>query len=131
MTPLIKLNCFGEAIRDLLVRKLTSLRSLKQTNLVKLIYYSFAVITIFIKSYFRSPDSKYVVFGGEDDLVNVYSLEEKRVVVRGQGHKSWVSVVAFDHLNISYGELPDGLDFSGQNQILQYIGYSFKNEYLL
>jgi WD40 repeat protein len=62
----------------------------------------------------RSPDSKYVVFGGEDDLVNVYSLDEKRVVVRGQGHKSWVSVVQFDNFNISYGELPDGLDFSGK-----------------
>jgi WD40 repeat protein len=63
-----------------------------------------------------SPDSKFIVFGGEDDLVNVYSLEEKRVLVRGQGHKSWVSVVAFDHFNISYGELPDGLDFSGMNR---------------
>ena len=82
---------------------------------------------MFVKTNFRSPDSKYVVFGGEDDLVNVYSLEEKRVVVRGQGHKSWVSVVAFDHFNISYGELPDGLDFSGNN-----FGCSFKfGSYLL
>ena len=63
-----------------------------------------------------SPDGKYIVCGGEDDLVTVYSLEEKRVVVRGQGHKSWVSVVAFDPYNISYGELPDGLDFSGSDE---------------
>jgi len=55
-----------------------------------------------------------LVFGGEDDLVSVYSFEEKRVVVRGQGHKSWVSVVSFDQYNIAYGELPDGLDFSGE-----------------
>ena len=63
-----------------------------------------------------SPDGKYVVCGGEDDLVTVYSMEEKRIVVRGQGHKSWVSVVAFDPFNISYGELPDGLDFSGSDE---------------
>lgn len=75
------------------------------------------------KSYFGgllcvcwSPDVKYVVSGGEDDLVTVYSVEEKRVVARGQGHKSWVSVVAFDPFNISYGELPDGLDFSGSDE---------------
>lgn len=43
-----------------------------------------------------SPDGKYVVVGGEDDLVTVWSFHEKRVVARGQGHHSWVSVVAFD-----------------------------------
>lgn len=63
-----------------------------------------------------SPDGKFVVCGGEDDLVTVYSMEEKRVMVRGQGHKSWVSVVAFDSYNMSYGELPDGLDFSGSDE---------------
>lgn len=54
--------------------------------------------------------------GGEDDLVTVYSMAEKRVVLRGQGHKSWVSVVAFDEYNLSYGDLPDGLDFSGSDE---------------
>ena len=54
--------------------------------------------------------------GGEDDLVTVYSMAEKRVVLRGQGHKSWVSVVAFDDYNLSYGDLPDGLDFSGSDE---------------
>lgn len=53
--------------------------------------------------------------GGEDDLVTVYSMAEKRVVLRGQGHKSWVAVVAFDEYNLSYGDLPDGLDFSGSD----------------
>lgn len=43
-----------------------------------------------------SPDGKFIVVGGEDDLVTVWSFSEKRVVARGQGHKSWVSVVAFD-----------------------------------
>jgi hypothetical protein len=36
------------------------------------------------------------VIGGEDDLVTVWSFFEKRVVCRGQGHRSWVNVVAFD-----------------------------------
>lgn len=56
-----------------------------------------------VRSYFGgllcvcwSPDSKFVVVGGEDDLVTVWSLPQKRVIARGQGHKSWVSVVAFD-----------------------------------
>lgn len=34
--------------------------------------------------------------GGEDDLITVYSISEQRVIARGQGHHSWVSVVAFD-----------------------------------
>lgn len=56
-----------------------------------------------MKSYFGgllcvcwSPDGKYIVTGGEDDLVTVWSFQEKRVICRGQGHKSWVSAVAFD-----------------------------------
>ncbi len=63
-----------------------------------------------------SPDGKYVVFGGEDDLVTVYSPLDKRVVARGQGHKSWVTRVAFDRFNMSYGDVPDGLDFSGSDE---------------
>ncbi|CAB4068840.1 Dystrophia myotonica WD repeat-containing protein,Catabolite repression protein creC,Probable catabolite repression protein creC [Lepeophtheirus salmonis] len=62
-----------------------------------------------------SPDGKYIVCGGEDDLVTVYSFLEKRVVVRGQGHKSWVSVVAFDPY-MSFGEVPDGFDLSASEE---------------
>uniref|UniRef100_A0A2C9JFM8 Uncharacterized protein n=1 Tax=Biomphalaria glabrata TaxID=6526 RepID=A0A2C9JFM8_BIOGL len=43
-----------------------------------------------------SPDGKYIVTGGEDDLVTVWSFHEKRVVCRGHGHRSWVNMVAFD-----------------------------------
>lgn len=57
-----------------------------------------------------SPDGKYIVVGGEDDLVTVWSLNERRVVARGQGHRSWVSVVAFDPFT-SYSNW-DGPDFS-------------------
>ena len=70
-----------------------------------------------MKSYFGgllcvswSPDGKYIVTGGEDDLVTVWSFHERRVVCRGQGHKSWVNVVAFDPFTTSYGD-GDDLDF--------------------
>ncbi|OTF74786.1 hypothetical protein BLA29_009532, partial [Euroglyphus maynei] len=43
-----------------------------------------------------SPDSKFIVTGGEDDLITVWSLQDKRVIARGQGHKSWVNSVRFD-----------------------------------
>ena len=43
-----------------------------------------------------SPDGKYVVTGGEDDLVTVWSFDYKRVMARGEGHKSYVTTVAFD-----------------------------------
>lgn len=49
-----------------------------------------------------SPDGKYVVTGGEDDLITVWSFVERRVVARGTGHKSWVSVVAFDSFYTGY-----------------------------
>lgn len=49
-----------------------------------------------------SPDGKYVVTGGEDDLITVWSFVERRVVARGIGHKSWVSVVAFDSFYTGY-----------------------------
>lgn len=55
------------------------------------------------KSYFGallccswSSDSKYVLTGGEDDLVQVWSMEDRSVVAWGEGHNSWVSGVAFD-----------------------------------
>lgn len=43
-----------------------------------------------------SPDGKYTVTGGEDDLITVWSFEHKKVIARGEGHKSYVSSVAFD-----------------------------------
>ena len=43
-----------------------------------------------------SPDGKYAVTGGEDDLVTVWSFEQRRVVARGEGHKSYINAVAFD-----------------------------------
>ncbi|KAG2442792.1 hypothetical protein HXX76_002871 [Chlamydomonas incerta] len=43
-----------------------------------------------------SPDGKYVAAGGEDDLVSVYGLAERYPVLHGEGHRSWVSRVAWD-----------------------------------
>ena len=62
-----------------------------------------------------SPDGKYIVSGGEDDLVTVWSFYDKRVVCRGKGHKSWVNMVAFDTYTTSLSDI-DGLDFSGSDE---------------
>ena len=43
-----------------------------------------------------SPDGKYVVTGGQDDLVSIWSLNERQIVARCPGHDSWVTAVAFD-----------------------------------
>lgn len=43
-----------------------------------------------------SPDGKYILTGGQDDLVSIWSLHERRIVARCPGHHSWVSCVAFD-----------------------------------
>lgn len=43
-----------------------------------------------------SMDRKYILTGGEDDLVQVWSMEDRKVVAWGEGHNSWVSGVAFD-----------------------------------
>ncbi|KAF5940703.1 hypothetical protein HYC85_021870 [Camellia sinensis] len=53
-------------------------------------------------------DGKYILTGGEDDLVQVWSMEDRKVVAWGEGHNSWVSGVAFD----SYWSSPssDGLE---------------------
>lgn len=43
-----------------------------------------------------SGDGRLVAAGGEDDLVTVYSNEQKRVIARAQGHRSWVACISFD-----------------------------------
>ncbi|XP_043373769.1 WD repeat-containing protein 20 isoform X3 [Dermochelys coriacea] len=78
-----------------------------------------------MKSYFGgllcvcwSPDGKYIVIGGEDDLVTVWSFVDCRVIARGHGHKSWVSVVAFDPYTTSVEE-SDPMEFSGSDEDFQ------------
>ncbi|XP_042385242.1 probable catabolite repression protein creC isoform X1 [Zingiber officinale] len=50
-----------------------------------------------------SSDGKYILTGGEDDLVQIWSTEEQKIVAWGEGHNSWISGVAFD----SYLQAPN------------------------
>ncbi|CAG8475617.1 4438_t:CDS:2 [Dentiscutata heterogama] len=43
-----------------------------------------------------SPDGKYILTGGQDDLVTIWAFREQRIVARCQGHQSWVTGVSFD-----------------------------------
>ncbi|ORX57455.1 WD40 repeat-like protein [Hesseltinella vesiculosa] len=43
-----------------------------------------------------SPDGRYILTGGQDDLVTIWAFREQRIVARCQGHSSWVTNVAFD-----------------------------------
>lgn len=43
-----------------------------------------------------SPDGRFILTGGQDDLLTIFSPWEQRVVARCQGHSSFVSSVAFD-----------------------------------
>ena len=81
----------------------TNLAIVSQDGFLRVFHYDTMELVGIARSYFGgflcvcwSPDGKYIVVGGEDDLVTVYSLNERRVVARGHGHRSWVSVVAFD-----------------------------------
>uniref|UniRef100_A0A3Q3GTD1 WD repeat-containing protein 20 n=1 Tax=Kryptolebias marmoratus TaxID=37003 RepID=A0A3Q3GTD1_KRYMA len=76
-----------------------------------------------MKSYFGgllcvcwSPDGRYIVAGGEDDLVTVWSFLDCKVIARGHGHKSWVSVVAFDHCTTSVEDGDPPAEFSGSDE---------------
>lgn len=43
-----------------------------------------------------SPDGKYVLTGGQDDLVSIWTVAERQIIARCPGHHSWVTAVAFD-----------------------------------
>ncbi|EDV90628.1 WD repeat-containing protein 20 [Drosophila grimshawi] len=105
----------------------TNLALVSQDGFLRVFHYDTMELLGIARSYFGgflcvcwSPDGKYIVVGGEDDLVTVWSLHERRVVARGQGHRSWVSVVAFDPYTTSYTNW-DGGDFSDdENQLNEY-----------
>ncbi|KAF1482876.1 Dystrophia myotonica WD repeat-containing protein, partial [Eudyptula minor novaehollandiae] len=80
-----------------------SLACVSQDGCLRVFHFDSMLLQGMMKSYFGgllcvcwSPDGRYVVTGGEDDLVTVWSFAEGRVVARGHGHKSWVNAVAFD-----------------------------------
>ncbi|XP_037948533.1 WD repeat-containing protein 20 isoform X1 [Teleopsis dalmanni] len=96
----------------------SNLAIVSQDGFLRVFHYDTMELLGIARSYFGgflcvcwSPDGRYIVVGGEDDLVTVWSLHERRVVARGQGHRSWVSVVAFDPYTTSYTNW-DGGDFS-------------------
>ncbi|KAJ8753451.1 hypothetical protein K2173_019850 [Erythroxylum novogranatense] len=62
-----------------------------------------------------SMDGKYILAGGEDDLVQVWSMEDRKVVAWGEGHNSWVSGVAFD----SYWSSPNS-DGTGESVMYRF-----------
>lgn len=89
----------------------TNLAAVSQDGFLRVFHYDTMEAIGRARSYFGgflcvcwSPDGKYVVVGGEDDLITVWSFAERRVVARGQGHRSWVSVVAFDPYALAPGE---------------------------
>jgi len=43
-----------------------------------------------------SPDGKYVLTGGQDDLISIWCPSEGTIIARCQGHLSWVTAVEFD-----------------------------------
>lgn len=43
-----------------------------------------------------SPDGRYILTGGQDDLVSIWSFADAALVARCQGHSSWVTDVKFD-----------------------------------
>ncbi|KAK9450479.1 WD40-repeat-containing domain protein [Limtongia smithiae] len=43
-----------------------------------------------------SPDGRYILTGGQDDLVSIWSFTARALVARCQGHQSFVRNVAFD-----------------------------------
>lgn len=68
-------------------------------------------LLVLFKSYFGgftcfawSPDSKYIVTGGEDDLLSVWSIENKQLAARGEGHSSFIGKIAFDAHRCSSGK---------------------------
>jgi hypothetical protein len=48
------------------------------------------VLTSLIMLSYYSADGKYLLSGGEDDLVQVWSMDDRKIVAWGEGHNSWV-----------------------------------------
>lgn len=81
----------------------THLAVVSEDGLLKIIDYLKEQVIDVHRSYYGallcvtwSPDSRYIVTGGQDDLVSIWSLSDRSLVARCQGHHSWVSDVKFD-----------------------------------
>jgi len=72
---------------------------------LKIIDYSSNQLCDIYHSYFGgllcvdwSPDGKFIVTGGQDDLVSVWAFRGN-IVARCQGHSSWINSIMFDKTN--------------------------------
>ena len=61
----------------------------RMTDIYSSYYGGFTCVTF-------SPDGKYILTGGQDDLISIWSLAERQIIARCPGHDSWVTAVAFD-----------------------------------
>ena len=43
-----------------------------------------------------TPDGHYILTGGKDDLITIFSATERRIIARCEGHQSWVTAIEFD-----------------------------------
>lgn len=43
-----------------------------------------------------SPDGRLLLSGGQDDLLTLWAPHESRIIARAQGHRSFVTALAFD-----------------------------------
>jgi WD40 repeat protein len=100
----------GGKLRDLRFVPKTASAELQSTFAIctadgRLLVYDLAreVALVEFRSYFGgflclawSFDGRYIVSGGEDDCVCLWSYAEHELAARGEEHRSWVSSVAFD-----------------------------------
>ncbi|KAI9293316.1 WD40 repeat-like protein [Neoconidiobolus thromboides FSU 785] len=70
---------------------------------LRIIDYHEEILTDIFTSYFGgmtcvcwSPDRKYILTGGQDDLITIWSYPDQKIIARCQGHNAWVTGVAFD-----------------------------------
>ena len=85
---------------------------------------SFRLVVVF-RSYFGaflsldwSPNGRYLLTGGEDDLVTLWDLKTRSLVARCPGHKSWVTSVSFDRWLCRGDRLRFGSVCQGQRFLL-------------
>ncbi|KAI8867143.1 WD40 repeat-like protein [Ramicandelaber brevisporus] len=75
-------------------------------GILRVIDYENEVIIDAFQSYFGgllcvtwSHDGRYILTGGQDDLVTIWDFNSRKIVARCEGHQSWVSSVCFDPYN--------------------------------
>jgi WD40 repeat protein len=80
------------------------LATTSRDGLVRVIAFEAEVLVVAFRSYFGavlcvdwSPDDRFLIAGGEDDLLTLYSLDRRCAVARFVGHQSWVASAKFDY----------------------------------